>query len=73
MCYIVILRFFFNCYFVAPQPTLGHYQGGSLTHPMLITCILHILPEGHQELHGKVGSLSLAEHLVGFKLGTFLF
>ena len=21
-----------------PQPSLGHYQGGSLTHPMLIIC-----------------------------------
>ena len=34
----------------APQPTLGHYRGDSLSHPMLITCVLHIRPEGHREL-----------------------
>ena len=30
-------RGFFNCYLAAPRPTLGHYQGESLTNPMLIT------------------------------------
>ena len=39
--------FFFNCYLAAPRPTLGHYQGGSLTHPMLITAFLYTRPEGH--------------------------
>ena len=33
---------FFNCYLAAQRPTLGHYLGGSLTHPMLITAILPI-------------------------------
>ena len=28
---------FFNCYLAAPRPTLGHYWGDSLNHPMLIT------------------------------------
>ena len=28
---------FFNCYFAALQPTLCHYQGGSLTNTVLIT------------------------------------
>ena len=28
---------YFNYYFVAPQPTLGHCQKGNLTNPMLIT------------------------------------
>ena len=27
---------FFNWYLAAPRPTLGHYRGDSLTHPMLI-------------------------------------
>ena len=40
--------FFFNCYLATPWPTLGHYRGGSLTHLMLITCILCIRPEGHR-------------------------
>ena len=30
---------FFNCYLVASCPTLGHYQGESLTHQMLITAL----------------------------------
>ena len=58
---------------VAPQSTLGHYRGGSLTHPMLITCVLHIWPEGHREPRNEVGSLSPAEHIVGFEPGTFRF
>ena len=64
---------FFNCYLAAPRPTLGHYQGGSLTHLMLITSILHIRPEGHRGPHNVVGSLSPAECLVGFEPGTFWF
>ena len=29
--------FLFNCYLTAPRPTLGHFQGDSLTNPRLIT------------------------------------
>ena len=57
----------------APRPTCGHYQGGSLIHSMLITCVLHIPPEGYREPRSEVGSLWPAEHLVGFEPGTFLF
>ena len=39
---------FFYCYLAAPQSTLGHYRGDSLTHPMLIT-------EGYQESRNEVG------------------
>ena len=67
------LRGFFYCYLAAPPPTLGLYRGGSLTHPMLITCVLHIRPEGHEELRNEVGSLSSAECLVEFEPGTFRF
>ena len=63
----------FDCYLATPWPTLGHYRGGSLTHLMLITCVLHIWPKGHQEPCNKIESLSLVEHLVGFELGTFQF
>ena len=45
----------FNCNLTAPQPTLGHYRKGSLTHLMLITVILHIWPKGYQEPFVKVG------------------
>ena len=65
--------FFFNCYLAAPRPTLGHYRGGSLTHPMLITCVLHIQPKGHRQPRNEVGSLSSGKHLVGFEWGTFWF
>ena len=36
---LTIYSFFFsfNYYLAAPWPTLGHYGGDSLTHPMLIT------------------------------------
>ena len=67
-CYV-----FFNCHLAAPRPTLGHYRGGSLTHPMLNTCVLHIQPEGYCEPRNKVGSLSPAEYLVGFEPRTFWF
>ena len=36
---------FFVCYFAAPQPTFGHYQGCRLTHPMLITVFHHFLTQ----------------------------
>ena len=63
--------FFFNCYLAVPLPTLGHSQGDSLTNLMLITVFLHVRPEGHREPRSEVGSLSPAEHLVGFEPGTF--
>ena len=68
--------FFFlkkNCCLAAPRPTLSHYRGGSLTHQMLITCVLHIWPEGHREPRNGVGSIGPAERLVGFEPGTFQF
>ena len=57
----------------APRPTLGHYRGGSLNHPTLIICVLHIRPEDHWEPLNKVRSLSPAERLVVFEPGTFRF
>ena len=77
-CFIIFILFyfilfFFDCYLAALQPTYGHYLGGSLTHLMLITAFLHILPEGHWEPRDEVGSLSMAKRLVGFELGTFRF
>ena len=40
----VVCGIFFNCYLAAPRPTLGHYQGDSLNHSMLITafCIFEL-------------------------------
>ena len=59
--------YFFNYYLAAPRPTLVHYRGGSLTHPMLPTCVLHIGPDGHQGHRSEVGPLSPAGRLVGFE------
>ena len=64
---------FFYYYLAAPRPTLGHYRENSLTHPMSMTCVLHIRPDGRREPRSKVGSLSPAECLVGFEPGTFRF
>ena len=68
---VYMLHIFSNRYLGVPRPTLSHYRAGSLTHPMLITCVLHIRPEGHRGPHSEVGSLSPAERLVGFEPGTF--
>ena len=58
---------FLNCYMAALQPTLGHYWVDRLTHLMLIT-VFYIF-----NLKVSGGSLSLADCLVGFELGTFQF
>ena len=50
---------------------LGHSQGDSLTNPMLITTFYLCQPEGDQEPCNEVLSLSPAELLAGFELGTF--
>ena len=36
-------------------------------------CVLHFRPKGHWEPRIEAGSLSPAEHLVGFEPGTFQF
>ena len=63
----------FNCYLAASRSTLGHYRGDRLTQPMLITTFERFRPEGHRESRKGVGSLSQADRLVGFELGTFRF
>ena len=67
-----LAKVFFSCYLAVPRPTLGHYRGGSLTHAMLITAFLQVQPEGHCKTCNKVGSLSPANHLVGFELEPIL-
>ena len=66
-----IIFHFFNCNLVVPRPTLNHYRGDSLT--AIITLITAFLQFqlGHREPRNEVGSLSLAEYLMGFELGTF--
>ena len=64
--------FFSTAILAAPQPTLGHSQGDSLTNPMLITAFELFRPEGHREPRNEVGSLSPAEYLLVFEPRTFL-
>ena len=47
--------FFFNCYLAAPWPTLGHYQGDSLTHLMLITAFYIFDPKVTGSLVARLG------------------
>ena len=51
----------------------GPLSRGQPHSPDVNYCVLHFQPEGHQEPHSEVGSLSLAEHLVGFEPGTLRF
>ena len=62
---------FFNCYLAGARPILGHYQGTSLTHLMLITVCLHIRPDGQWEPWSEVGSLISGKFLVGLEQGAF--
>ena len=73
---ILIININTNYYYLlfgCPTANLGHYRGDSFTHPTLITPFVKFLPEGHREPRGEVGSLSPAEHLVGFEPDTFQF
>ena len=51
----------------------GPLSRGQPQSPDVNHCILHFRPEGHREPRNKVGSLSLAERLVGIEPGTFQF
>ena len=50
---------------------IGHYQGNSLTNPMLIIVFQQFQPEGHWERSNRAGLLSPARQLVGFDPATF--
>ena len=64
-----IASFFFSvAHSATPRPTLGLWQEGRLTQPMLITSLLLFRPEGHQEPHNKVGSQSPAECISGIRI-----
>ena len=69
----LFIYLFFDCYLVAPCPTLGHYSDSSHAHLILIAAFLHIWLECHKKPRSEVGSVSLAEPLMGFEPGTFRF
>ena len=65
---------FLNCYLAVPRPTLGHSWGDSLSNLMVITAFFYYFdPKVIRSLVMRFGSLSPAEHLVGFEPVTFQF
>ena len=66
---------FFNCYFAAPLPTMGHSPWGQPRQADVNHCILAILTWSLPKALQGCGSLlnPAAEWLVGFEPGTFRF
>ena len=60
---------FFITYLANSRSTLGHFWGNSFNHP---TSIL-VWREVQREPRNEFESISLADHSVGFGLGTFQF
>ena len=65
--------FFFQLLFGCPTANFGPLSRGQPHSPDVNHCVLHFRPEGHWEPRSEVGSVSLAERLVGFEPGTFRF
>ena len=65
--------FFFLSAIWLPHSQLWDFIKGQFHSPNVNHCSLHFRPEGHREPCNKVGSLSPAEHLVGFEPRTFRF
>ena len=57
------VKIFFISHLAALVPTFVHRHRGSLTHPVLITTLFQVRPEGHGELHNEIGSQSLAKRI----------
>ena len=53
--------------------TFGPLSGRQPQSPDINHCVLYIRPEGDREPRREVGSVSLAQRLVGFEPGTFRF
>ena len=66
---IYISKLLFGC----PTANSGPLLRGQSHSPDVNHCVLDFRLEGHQEPRNEVGSLSLAERLVGFEPGTFRF
>ena len=58
---------FFVGYLAALRPTLGHWQGSSLTHPIFITTVIKVRSEGHREPRSEVRFQSLAKCISGIR------
>ena len=58
---VKFVQTFFISHVAALRPTMGHWQGGSLTHSMLISALFQVRPEVHREPRNNVGSHSITE------------
>ena len=65
-----ICSYFFISHLAFVRLNLGHWKGGSLTHPMLITTLFEVRPEGDWEPRNEVGSQSLENASVKFHSWT---
>ena len=54
------------------RPTLGHWQGSSLTQRMLMTALFQVRPEGYREHRNEVGSESPTKCISGIRAGNLL-
>lgn len=59
---------FFYLLLASLQPTLGHYQGGTITHLMVSTELVHFQPECHWE--PLIGAACLSQGLLGLEQET---
>ena len=64
---------FYISHFAALRPTLGHWQGSSLTQLISITTLFQVQPQLHQEPLNNIASHSMTKRIRGFKLETFQF
>ena len=57
----------FNCYLAFPNPILDHYQGVSVTKPLLVTnaVINNFDPRGQREPHNEVRLLQVSWSTLG--------
>ena len=63
----------FITHLAALRPTLCHWQGGSLTHSMLITTLFQSQPGIHWEPRNEVESQSLTKRISGIRTGNLAF
>ena len=68
-----LFTLFFISHLAALRPTLGHWQGGSLTHSMLITTLSQSQPKIHWEPPNEVESQSLTKRISGIWTGNLAF
>ena len=66
-----LLNWIFQLLFGCPTAIFGPLSRRQPHSPDVNWCVLHFRREGHREPCSEVGSLSLAERLVGFEPGTF--